>query len=381
MIVELDEKDPLLRSWNDFLVDAGIPGSIFQSTFWADYREKKYGDEPHYIVKLDERGEVLGALLCLESCYAKHATFHRLRGHPLLFEGLNRCLLSPLMQRVLPYLYWENGPVISPTVNEEGLYDSVFDQLLSKAVELGGEEGCYSIGFARPSLYHDNRRVFLEHGFDGRHMGTFLVPLDKPEEELWNGLRRRMKRNIRRCLDMRVEIDEVEEREELKDVYGIHVEMCSRSGITILPYSHFTSLWDHFNPLGMMKLFVARYKGSPIAVDGVLLYNGLITAYCWADSDLAREEKLYVNDMLNWHVINWGRDNGYRFYDLAGVEIHKIDEGQSKAENIYSYKEKWGGELVEFNDYKLAVPSVYEKKKDILAICSRLIGGGDPSLR
>ena len=70
------------------------------------------------------------------------------------------------------------------------------------------------------------------------------------------------------------------------------------------------------------------------------------------DSNYQRSNNLYTNEFLIWQVIKEAHETGLKYFDLSGVELYKIDVGDKKAKGIYRYKSKFGGQLVEYHDYK-----------------------------
>ena len=57
------------------------------------------------------------------------------------------------------------------------------------------------------------------------------------------------------------------------------------------------------------------------------------------------ESGIYGQDLLKWRLMQWGREHGFRVYDLMGVNPHSTDP---KERGIFQFKAKWGGDLVEF---------------------------------
>jgi dTDP-D-glucose 4,6-dehydratase len=49
-----------------------------------------------------------------------------------------------------------------------------------------------------------------------------------------------------------------------------------------------------------------------------------------------------ANELLKWHILHWGAENGYRVYDFGGAG--KPDEPYG----VRDFKAKFGGELVNF---------------------------------
>jgi lipid II:glycine glycyltransferase (peptidoglycan interpeptide bridge formation enzyme) len=76
-----------------------------------------------------------------------------------------------------------------------------------------------------------------------------------------------------------------------------------------------------------------------------LEYNGNVTEMSVVRSDYAVEKNLYPGDAIKWAIIKWGHGQGFRTYDLAGVNPNPETP---KEQGIRQFKEKWGGEYVEY---------------------------------
>lgn len=54
MIVELEKAS--VKRWNAALSEAEPKGTIFQSTFWAEFLNKTFGDRPIFLASFNKRG-------------------------------------------------------------------------------------------------------------------------------------------------------------------------------------------------------------------------------------------------------------------------------------------------------------------------------------
>jgi len=352
-------KNPSTKIWDNVLEKAGPNGTIFQSTVWADYLKKTYGDRPIYLAYFDKRGNILGLLLALESCYAKHPALTQLGKSGMVFGKIYRHVAARLLHKVLPFIYWEGGPVVLPTSQNCSIsFDRkiVYRKIIDRITEIATSRNCYEIKFARSPYFDDVSEIFFSAGFEKRRMGTILVNLECTEEELFKSIDRDCRRCIRRGIEQGIEISEARNLEDLEQFYYLNVEHAKRSGIKIYPYSYFISLWNHFVPIGKLVIFISRRKDKPLAGLLCLMYNRTVHVYRLGDSDYARANKLYAYYPLTWHAIKWAQERGFKYFDWTGVELYKIDAGYQKALTIYRFKKKWG-KLVEFHDYMKAFRS------------------------
>ena len=96
-------------------------------------------------------------------------------------------------------------------------------------------------------------------------------------------------------------------------------------------------------PRGMIKFLIARVGDVAVAGSAELLYKD--TIYGWYGGSDRSYSSYIPNDLLMWHVLEWGASNGYRVYDFGGAG--KPDEPYG----VRTFKAKYGGELVNYGRY------------------------------
>lgn len=342
------------KTWNDALIETEPQGTIFQSTYWADYLRNTYADHPIYLASLDRKGNIQGLLLAIESCYAKHSALTSSGKRNVLFSKLYRHALTPLFHKVLPSITWENGPVFPSQFMKQNprQKDYLYKRIVEEVVDEARRRNCYAIKFARPAFFSDNSEVFSSLGFQARRMGTILYDLSQPLDILWEHIDRDARRTIRRGVEQGVEVAQVSNPSGLKEFHDLSIQLSRRAGQRIYTFSRLVSLWNHFVPLDKIAVFIAYVKEKPVAGGVFLMHNEIIHFYIVGDSDDARSSKTYGNEVLLWHVIKWAREMGLRYFDHSGVQLHRIDSGSKKARGIAMFKLKWGGQIVEYHDYE-----------------------------
>jgi len=361
-IVELDKVNE--KSWNEALENAGINGTIFQSVFWAKYAEEVHGDYPIYLISTDKKGNINGLLLAIQSRYGNYPAFNwgscpGIRG--FVIRKLYKTALRRIFDRTLPFIQWQNGPVvIQHSSLENSSPDKTYGALLEKILNIAEARNFYAIRFARPPYFLDRSQLMSAYGFKKRRMGTILVDLGQSTESLWRSIDRSSRRNIEKT-EADFTFAEVRNRADFQDFYNFHVQSTRRLGIEPYPVSHFESLWNFFSSLGKMAVFKAFFRNKPIAASICLLHNGMVHEYTYADSNYARLNRIYAVEPLKWHIIRWAHERSFRYFDLGGAFFFKIDAGDEKARNIYRFKKKWG-KIVEFNDYSKTLRARMETK-------------------
>jgi len=369
LIVESERVSEI--AWNNALKETPN-GTLFQSTHWAEFLKKTFRDKPIYITALDKAGNIQGLLLAIESCYGNSPLINLAGKHGFLFGKFYKHTISPLFHKMLPYILWEKGPVILPQFSTEMHFrEALYREMVQEILNIACKRKSYAIKFARPALFDDNPALFSLLGFQKKKMGTILVDLDHPLEFLWKRIDRSARKNIGR-IEQDLQVFQMSKFDELKEFHNLHVQSTRRLKMKTYPFSFFKCLWDCFFPKNEIVGFIAFYKGEPIGASISLMYNKMIHEYAYADSDYARLNRIYVIDALKWHIIKWAHDMNFEYFDLSGVQLYKINAGDEKARNIYRFKAKWGGQLIEYHDYKKPF-----KEKKLARFLSRFLIEGE----
>jgi hypothetical protein len=342
------------KIWNEALGEAGPNGTLFQSTYWAGYLKKTFGDRPLYVESLDKKGNIEGLLLAVESCYAKHPSLTLLGARGRVFGRLYKRVLSPAFHRMLPFIFWEGGPIILPRFSEQETVqrETLYRKIIERVVEEAARRNCYEIKIARPPFFDDQSVMYSSLGFQKKRMGTMLIRLDQPIDVIWGRIERKTRQIIRRTMEKSVEFNKVDKLEELEEFYGVCVQKSERTETKIYPFSYYANLWKFFYPRNMIVSFTLSLKDTPLGVLTFLMHNKIIHIHSGGDSDYARLNKMEATRALIWHMVEWAHEIGFKYFDLAGVELYKMDAGYKKAIDICAFKSKWGGQLVEYHDYE-----------------------------
>jgi len=372
MIVEFKEVNE--KTWNKALAEEGSKGTVFQSTYWAEYLKNTFGDRPIYIASLNKKGNIQGLLLAIESCYAQYPALTSSSRFGSPFGKFYKNVTSKLLHKILPFIYWEHGPIIlsRSSMEKPSQKEILFQEIIGKIVEKARAKNCYEIKLARSAFFDDYSDIFSSLGFWKRRMGTILVNLEEPLDTIWSRINRIARKNIRK-LQGDVEIIKVSSRNELDEFYKMHVQTSIRAQVKTYPYSYFASLWDNFSRNYMIAVFVAKLRGEPLAGSLSFIFNNVIYLFALADSNYARSKRLYAGDVLMWHIMKWGHEKGLKHLNLGGVELYKIDVGDKKAQGIYRFKSKWGGQLIEVTDYG----KVFPRRRKLIGILNKRFSDSD----
>jgi serine/alanine adding enzyme len=168
---------------------------------------------------------------------------------------------------------------------------------------------------------------------------NYLIDLDSPVEAIMQSIGKRTRKKIRRQLRRNeVTIEEVTRREQLIPWYTVLQQTYNRAQVPLADRPLFEAAFDVLHPRGMAKFLVARVDQTYAAVSAELLYKDVV--YGWYGGMDRAYSNFYPNELLTWHILQWGAEHGYKVYDFGGA-------GRPQEEySVRNFKAKFGGELV-----------------------------------
>jgi len=183
--------------------------------------------------------------------------------------------------------------------------------------------------------------VLGENGFGYEDHLNYLINLDRPAENVLQSIGKRTRKKIRKGLrDGAVQVGEATSRSELDHWYETLQKTYSNVQVPLADHSLFEAAFDELYPKGMAKFLMAKVDGRTAACSIELIYKD--TIYGWYGGSDRSYSKFCPNEMLMWHILEWGANNGYRVYDFGGAG--KPDEEYG----VRDFKAKFGGDLVCF---------------------------------
>lgn len=175
---------------------------------------------------------------------------------------------------------------------------------------------------------------------------NYLIDLNRPAEAVLQSIGPRTRKKIRKGLRAgQVSVCEVSDRSDLAAWYEMLQKTYNNARVPLADRSLFDAVFDVLRPAGMAKFLMARTQGVVVACSIELPYKD--TIYGWYGGCDRAYREYAPNELLIWHILEWGASNGYRVYDFGGA-------GQPGEEyGVRDFKAKFGGQLVNFGRYTL----------------------------
>jgi lipid II:glycine glycyltransferase (peptidoglycan interpeptide bridge formation enzyme) len=150
-----------------------------------------------------------------------------------------------------------------------------------------------------------------------QHDRTMVIDLDRPESELWAGLRATTRNLVRRAGKEGITVGEGA-LDDLDAFYRIMRETAERAGFIIRSSDSYRAILDAFAPSGAGSLLFARLAdATPVAAKIVIRCGGVVVPpYSGMTDEGAR---LSANRLLEWEAIRRAAAAGAAHYDMWGL--------------------------------------------------------------
>jgi len=316
--------------WNESI--KGSPyGTIYQTTYYADYAKTILGWKPIYITAKVEKE--IGQLLLFLAPRFERIFHERKLAH-------NLC---NVFSRIRPVAHWFFGPVTSGNAI---LYLSLLKTATNFIKKRMGV-----VAEALPHPLDDKEPLFIKANFTPEKRGAFIIDLKQNIPTLWGSLEKKSARkNIERAIERGVTITTAETYKDIEGYHRVLTETRVRDGLKSSSLMDIYTFWKMLRNEKSMECFVAKYEGRVMAGLFVSTFNGYLNEWGAAVSTDAIKDRLYASELLRWHVIKWGHEQGFRYYDMTGVNPNPTSDKES---GIFRFKQKFGGKLILYNHYRL----------------------------
>ena len=153
---------------------------------------------------------------------------------------------------------------------------------------------------------------------------------ERSEEEIFRSFSETTRRNIRIAIKNGCVVKMDNSKEALNDFYDLHIITGKRDNFIIRSREYFEKLYDLFIDKGLSIWQV--YHGEDMIGSTVMLPSGdTMWYYAGASSNIKR--KMRANALLQYEMIKWAKNNGFKYYDLGGIY-----STNPKIEPLYIFK-------------------------------------------
>lgn len=257
-----------------------------------------------------------------------------------------------VIKPILNHFFKVQRLLYGPLIFNKDRYYEILEEIV-KYLDESIFSNCMSVKNITPPIHdfeldHDKvRAIYEKYGFISTKWGSFITDVSKEKEELWSMIGKESRSKIRKAEKQGVKIVEVKSEEQLQSYYRIAKELSKRNGLPIKSWEAFkSSLEDPTTTIFMSYLRDIPLSGQMALVKGRVVLLGAVTT-----SNYSIENKIFGNDLVQWHVIKWSKNKGCLFVDSVGVSPDK-ERHTKKESGIFNFKKRWGGKLVSYYHYE-----------------------------
>lgn len=296
--------------WRSFVAQHPQANVFHSPEMFQVFAETK-GHQPTLWAALDRNQSLLALLLPVEVTLAD-GILRRLTTRAIAYGGV-LCSSSPESEEALVMLLQAYGRVMAKRV--------LFTELRNLSDLSSRQQALQGCGFQ-----HED------------HL-NYLIRLDRDPEAVLQSIGRRTRKQIRRGQRHgQVKVEEIHQRDQLPLWYDLLQRTYRSARIPLADRTLFEAAFDVLYPRGMIKFLLAKVGPNCAAASAELIFKDVI--YGWY-SGVDRAFGSHVpSELLMWHVLRWGAENGYRLYDFGGAGRPDEEYG------VRDFKAKFGGQLV-----------------------------------
>lgn len=328
LLLEISDavEDP---AWDAF-VEQAPGGSHVQTSIWGQLKATEGWDPVRVIVKTGT-GIVAGAQLLIRRLPLRNAV-----------------------------AYVPKGPILAP-------FDTAAAQLLLEGLrDVASRHGVRHLSVQPADNGEEVVPLLTAAGYRPSDtsvapVATVHIDLSRENDEILAAMRKNHRRYVRHGLRQGV-VGRLGTEDDLEDFYRLVVATSQRQGFTPHPFEHFVKLWSLFHHRGQLQLFLVEYRGQPVSGQLALAFGDVVTA---KNSGWSGEHAdLGPNHVMEWTTIQWAKQNGYRCYDLEGIDVRAAElrlAGEPLSDKLHKshsfYKLGFGGEVLMFPKAHVLVPN------------------------
>jgi lipid II:glycine glycyltransferase (peptidoglycan interpeptide bridge formation enzyme) len=297
------------QAWREF-VDQHPQGNVFQTPEMFHVFSRAKGYRPILRAAI-ENNQVLALLLPVQVTL-QNGPFRRLTTRSIVY-GSTLCLPDMVGKEALVALL--------RNYTQLARRQSLFTELRHLS-----DQGAY-------------QPVFTQCGFEYQEHLNYLINLNSPTEEIFNRIGARTRKHIRRELRKgNIVVEDAQHSSQIKILYELIKKSYLDAHIPLADFSLFKAAFDVLHPQNMVKFWLVRSGDKYIASSVELIYKDVV--YGWYGGVDRTYSSYTPNELLMWHILKWGAENGYRMYDFGGAGIPGEQYG------VRDFKSKFGGQLV-----------------------------------
>ncbi|MFC1622090.1 lipid II:glycine glycyltransferase FemX [Patescibacteria group bacterium] len=240
--------------------------------------------------------------------------------------------------------YYAYSPRVSPTeINFEELKESLI------------KNKCAAINFDVPNVTYeapeapDAVSILSKKCVESKRSefakANVMLDISKPEKELFSGMYKKHRYNVRQALKHGVEVRVGEKDEDFDAFFDLFEKTAKRQKYFIRPKKYYEIIWKKLHPKGICHILTAYYKNVVVASWMVFIYDEVLY-YPYGGSSLDYKN-LQASTLLGWEVIKFGKSKGCTLFDMWGA-AEDLENKRDPYQGFTIFKLRFGGKYVKY---------------------------------
>lgn len=165
--------------------------------------------------------------------------------------------------------------------------------------------------------------IYRELGFKIVEKQTLYINTQKSEDELWNEIKRRNKRKVKKGYQSNISVNIIIPKviEDVEPLYEIYSELCARTGLYLHSKSYYFSILDN-NNFEHSLIFYAYKEEQVVSAMAVLQFDGMIIY--WFGGTFMKYRYTNASSIIYWEIIKYACSHNLEYFDLLGLDIQDI---------------------------------------------------------
>lgn len=172
---------------------------------------------------------------------------------------------------------------------------------------------------------------------------------------VWNGFKKQLRKNIVNAEKNGVEIEEGDLNSYNFIIQSLSMRLEEQESKLPVSNEYMLDLYHTFYP-NNLNVFISKYEGKQVG--GIIFTTYKDKISIWVGATRANLKGLYPVDLLQWKIIEWGNENGFKYCEILGANMPSISYFKSRYNfnlNIYYSARKSNTKFkVLTNVYKIA---------------------------
>jgi len=182
------------------------------------------------------------------------------------------------------------------------------------------------------------------HDYQQQVASTHLLNLEgMTEEQLWEGYKKRVRRDIRKAEKSGIYVEEISSPIEIEELFGLYYQTMRRNvALTTWTKRSLYSIYEHLVKSSKARMIFAKKEGRIVA--GIILLFSDDTVYYFFAASSEKYFQYCPNDLLVHHGICLAIRESKKYFDLMTSREDDIA--------LMNFKEKWGSQKYPFHFFE-----------------------------